>query len=87
MCSYPEELPVFTVSSLENIVYSAQAKKELEMCLEREAAAMKGEQMLYNLVEWLKEHLIHYVELSKQKSDHASTPQPTIHSRRRLCIA
>ena len=78
VCSYPEELPVFTVSALENIVYSAQAKRELEKCLEQEAAAMQGEQMVYNLVEWLKEHLMHYVELSKQKTgDHASTHPAT----------
>ena len=54
------------MASLENTIYSPEAKRELGECLEKEASAMIGDQMIYNLVEWLREHLMHYVDLSKQ---------------------
>lgn len=64
---------MFYVESLENTVYSLESKRELKVCLEREAESMKGDQMIYNLTEWLREHLVTYVDLSKQQTRQATT--------------
>lgn len=59
-------------------MYSAEAKKELKQALETEAEGLKGEQMIYTLVEWLKEQLVHYAEISKRSLRQVSRTFPKI---------
>eukprot|EP00210_Caulerpa_lentillifera_P006387 g6101.t1 len=64
---YPDEAPVFTLTSLENTMYSSEAKRQLQQALEVESASMIGDQMVFPLTEWLKDNLPQYVEISKQE--------------------
>lgn len=64
---YPECTPEFNLSNPNNVAFSAASREEIATGLAAEANSQLGEQMVYNLVEWLREKLPTFVELSKSE--------------------
>lgn len=64
---YPECVPEFDLSNPNNAAFNASSRKEIITGLSAEANSQLGEQMVYNLVEWLREKLPTFVELCKSE--------------------
>lgn len=60
--SYPEIVPEFDLSNHNNAAFTPSAREMIISGLKEEANAQMGEQMVYNLVEWLRENLPKFVE-------------------------
>ncbi|CAK9222285.1 unnamed protein product [Sphagnum troendelagicum] len=60
---YPETLPQFDVSNINNRKYPESVKSAIVEGLLQQAGQQRGESMCYNLVEWLKEQLLSFYAL------------------------
>eukprot|EP01018_Ginkgo_biloba_P025408 Gb_12118 [translate_table: standard] len=60
---YPQIIPEFDIGNLNNIKYSDPAKKAILEGLHDQASNQVGENMCYNLAEWLKEKLPEFFSL------------------------
>uniref|UniRef100_A0A0D6R961 RWD domain-containing protein n=1 Tax=Araucaria cunninghamii TaxID=56994 RepID=A0A0D6R961_ARACU len=60
---YPQAIPQFDLSNLNNTNYSEPAKKAILQGLHDQASSQTGENMCYNLAEWLKDKLPEFFAL------------------------
>ncbi|XP_057863954.2 uncharacterized protein LOC131071977 [Cryptomeria japonica] len=60
---YPQAIPQFDLNNLNNIKYSEPAKKAILEGLHDQALSQAGENMCYNLAEWLKDKLPEFFAL------------------------
>lgn len=74
---YPQIIPKFDLSNLNNSNYPDVVKASILEGLQAQAEEQKGESMCYNLVEWLKEKLpVYYAQkriAAMQESDHSDS--------------
>ncbi|XP_024374894.1 uncharacterized protein [Physcomitrium patens] len=74
---YPDEIPKFDLSNINNSKYPEAVKAAILEGLHEQAEEQKGESMCYNLVDWLKEKLPHFYRLkpvvTTQESDHSDS--------------
>ncbi|KAH9312938.1 hypothetical protein KI387_027973, partial [Taxus chinensis] len=60
---YPKDIPQFDLNNLNNNKYSETAKKAILEGLHDQASSQEGENMCYNLAEWLKDKLPEFFSL------------------------
>eukprot|EP00246_Nothoceros_aenigmaticus_P009142 TRINITY_DN24471_c0_g2_i2.p1 TRINITY_DN24471_c0_g2~~TRINITY_DN24471_c0_g2_i2.p1 ORF type:complete len:189 (+),score=50.71 TRINITY_DN24471_c0_g2_i2:154-720(+) len=65
LAGYPNALPEFDLSNLNNSKYPESVRKQIVDGLLQQAALQLGESMCYNLVEWLKEKLVEFYSLRR----------------------
>jgi len=68
--AYPQVIPQFDVNNLNNMNYSEAAKQAILEGLHSQASNQTGENMCYNLAEWLKENLPEFFILKNVAADH-----------------
>ncbi|GMH45954.1 hypothetical protein BSKO_13918 [Bryopsis sp. KO-2023] len=64
---YPSTIPEFDLSNPSNAAFNASTRDEMVEGLVTEASGQVGEQMVYNLVEWLREKLPEFIQHSRSE--------------------
>ncbi|KAH7302197.1 hypothetical protein KP509_23G060400 [Ceratopteris richardii] len=70
--SYPQAIPVFDVSNINNNAYTDFAKKAIVLGLQNEASSLIGESMCYAILEWLRDKLPEFYSMKPISTDEDS---------------
>lgn len=97
MNRYPGVAPEYDLSNTNNAAFNQAVRNRLLLGLQQQAQEQLGEQMVYNLVEWVREALPGIVEeeqhqeIRKSSPDHAgqveSNPKPEKERKEKLTKA
>lgn len=67
--SYPQQIPVFDISNINNNPYTDFAKKAIFHGLQEQASDLIGESMCYTILEWLKDKLPEFYSMKPVSID------------------